>query len=143
VDYYSFEIDIAKPSAIGHVAKRGWVSPDGVVFSGEGEHDSILKRILKTDQKPGSRSGWIRWIASISGTLYIDWSEYGNDRSEDLARAIVKQIDYPFEKIWIDAKNEQGQWVDWQGPIDDFIKFGIKGRRMQFESRLEEMLKSF
>lgn len=133
--YYSLEIETVKPDDIGHVAKRGWISPDGVIYSGQGEHDSILQRIFKPG-RPGPRSGWIRWIASVSGTFFLDWSEFGNDQSENLARAIAKQVSYPFDRVWIDAPN----WVSWKGPVDDFVKFGVKGRRQQFESRLDRLL---
>lgn len=118
---------------------RGWISSDGTTYSGMGEHDSILQTILNPNNadyhfRPDSRSGWVRWIGSYNNNLFLDWSEYGNDKSEALARSIAKQVSYPFDKVWIDAKDENGKWVSWKGSVDDFIKFGTKGRMTQFES---------
>ena len=138
--YYSLEIETVKPDDIGHHATRGWISSDGTIYSGAGDHDSILRRILKAQDKPRKGSGWIRWIASGHNILFLDWSEYGNNQSEGLARSITKQTSFPFEKVWIDALADDGSWISWKGPLDDFIKFGVKGRS-GFSARLEEALR--
>lgn len=139
-DPYTKEVSIVKPADIGVNATRGWIDSNGTVFSSGGSHDDILRRIIKSDTLPPKGSGWIRWIGSVSGTLFMDWSEYGNANSENLVRAVTKQIHHPFKQIWVDALDAQGVWYTWKGSVDDFIKFGAKGRRTQFESKLEKIL---
>lgn len=130
-------VAIIQPAEIDPL-KRGWIAPGGTIFSGRGEHSSIIADIDHTfNDEVGP--GWIRWLTNTRGEVYFDWSWAGGDDAEDVCRKIAKSMHYPFETVWIDTPKST-----WKGSFEDFIRHGTRGRdiRRAFTMRLEARLRA-
>lgn len=117
---------------------KGWISSSGVIYSGDSEYDehSDMADELEADWS------WIRWLTSRHGnSLMFDVSGMPapeRERGIAICRSIAKQITYPFDEVIVDGVS--GSY--WKGTLDNFIKFGVKGRRKtSFESRLNAALR--
>jgi hypothetical protein len=120
---------------------HGWISPEGTIYSGCDEHAAIAAHIL--DQVGDHVGiGWIRYLTYSQGKKTIiafDWTAgFYTEDSERLARAIAKRVSYPYDMVTCDY----GDYKSWHGSLDEFIRHGVKGRKLtNFESRLETLLR--
>lgn len=129
-------VTIIQPSEIKPL-NRGWISPGGTIFSGRGEHSSIIADIEHTFNDEVS-PGWIRWLTNMRGEVYFDWSWAGGDDAENICRTIARKMHHPFEIVWVDTPRSA-----WKGSFEDFIKHGTKARSLHndFRTRLEARLR--